>query len=184
VREPALDGAAIREDDEVGIRGDVGDSLQQARAALAPPTQRPRPEVMAFWSAPPCPPCTQHERKIEHDNSVGPTEAGFEDVVWPEVAIHNPAPPLGQGSLTLGPLVSGKRLERLAPEHPVELDQLSIDVGCECACEHGLASATSPQYQDPIHLEQCGPSSPDQNDDHQHDETWREPTNARADCAS
>lgn len=152
MREPARDCAATGEYNEVGVGCERGGGGQHTRTADAPPTHRPCPEVTTFGPAAPCSPGTQREGKIEHDNGVGPTEAGLEEVVWPKIAIHDPALLPGQASLAPSPLVTGEGFEDLAPELLVELDHLGIDPGPERAREHGLAGATAPENHHPIHM--------------------------------
>lgn len=150
--EPPVDCTAVRDDNEFGVGSDIGDGLEEMRTAPSSPQHGPDPEVASPRPAPPRPPRAEPEGEIEHDDGVSASQSGFQDVIRSEISIHDPTLSLRHGSLTIGPLARGQWFERRIPVDLVELDHLGTGPGAKRRCEHGLASSTSPQHHDTIHL--------------------------------
>jgi len=99
-----------------------GKRLHQSCSILATVSDEPLPKISAFAGSANCPPGTGDQGEIQEDDGVRCSEPGIDDVVWPQIPIHDPGGILDEPILGGGPLVGRKRLQAGLPEYFVEFD--------------------------------------------------------------
>jgi hypothetical protein len=87
------------------VSGMRGDDLQEQRSAPPPIGQQPPPEVSTVPRPADGPPGAAGRRKVQERDSVRGLKADIEDVIGPEVPVHDPRLTGGELALDDGPLV-------------------------------------------------------------------------------
>ena len=100
----------------------VGERLDQRFSIFATVSDEPLPKINAFAGSTNGSPGTDDQGEIQEDDRVRRSEPGIDDVVRPQVPIHDPGGILDEPILDAGPLVGRQRLQVRLPEYFVEFD--------------------------------------------------------------
>jgi hypothetical protein len=151
LRSESPDRARGREDVDTSIDGMRSGRLPEQRTAPAAIGKQPPPEIGSLPRPADGPPRATHEREVQEHDGVRGWQPDIDDVVGPEVAIHDPRFARGELTLKSCPFVPRRRSQARPPEHLVQLDHRQAGDLAQAGGEGRFTGRTAAHDDYPLH---------------------------------